>query len=499
MGSKLNKDVKNLNTDNNINEENIEDIKKNLSEAKIYQEPENINIFQSQSLNQNMTPIQQISSNQYQNYCSNQQETKPDSMFSQSYVMQNKINFSNENSPLITYINHGADENLHVLSVIITILKDSSYDEIYRVIPQTSPEGRVAVFQINPLAIGYFLKKFNDENFTFDEEFKNSNSEFVENFTEIFEYLKDIEPDCVLFNYECCSACGDFMSFSKKENTLKLIDIVMKRGSYFMFSDFSVKSLLLDWDENILGKNPFLQIGSNSSHFDLKFDKETLQNCDSAQLKTVGNLSENGSLSIHVMGGTIVFGLDKEKIDEEKYKLEILTIADNIKDFLDSYEESDSKNFELEQVNQLFPQSQSQDQFEAEAEENQIPNNENLFNKKNEKTKQKKFDKEKYFVELKNYKGAIGHVVLHYKSGGKLFLSAGHWIELSKVNVKLDDLEKVSKNLYSNKYDNEIEKIKNEDCNEYTKSKKYSELATKVIQQSSNCNYSKKMIFKSQK
>ena len=33
------------------------------------------------------------------------------------------------------------------------------------------------------------------------------------------------------------------------------------------------------------------------------------------------------------MPGTIVFGMDKEKIDEEKYKLEILTIVDNTKDF----------------------------------------------------------------------------------------------------------------------------------------------------------------------
>jgi len=120
----------------------------------------------------------------------------------------------------------------------------------------------------------------------------------------LFEYLKDIESDCVLFKYECCSAVGDHLSFPEKENTLKLIDIIMKRGSYFMFSDFSVKSLLIDWDENILGKNPFRQIGSNNKYFDLKFDPETLKNCDSAQLKTVGNLSETGKLKIHVMGGT---------------------------------------------------------------------------------------------------------------------------------------------------------------------------------------------------
>ena len=143
-----------------------------------------------------------------------------------------------------------------------------------QMIPHISYRGKTLVFMADllptaghlplPYIMGYdvrplqtleekkrFLIRAADENFVFDEEFVNSNDKFVENISEIFEYLKDIEPDCVLFNYECCSAVGDQLSFPEKENTLKLIDIIMKRGSYFMFSDFSVKSLLVDWDENI--------------------------------------------------------------------------------------------------------------------------------------------------------------------------------------------------------------------------------------------------------
>jgi len=135
-----------------------------------------------QSNYQDISPLPQID-NMNLNQNISQSIPKPQKNMSQNY--NSFKHNSNTNNPKITYIDHGANEDLHVLSVIITILKDSSYDDIYRV-PQTSPEGRVAVFQINPPAIEYFLKKFADENFVFDEEFVNSNDKFVENISEIF-------------------------------------------------------------------------------------------------------------------------------------------------------------------------------------------------------------------------------------------------------------------------------------------------------------------------
>ena len=55
----------------------------------------------------------------------------------------------------------------------------------------------------------------------------------------------------------------------------------------------------------------------------------------------------------------------------------------------------------------------------------------NVFSskKKTEETEdiiEETLDVKKYLVELNEFKGAIGHVVLNYSSGGKLFLSAGH-------------------------------------------------------------------------
>lgn len=35
---------------------------------------------------------------------------------------------------------------------------------------------------------------------------------------------------------------------------------------------------------------------------------------------------------------------------------------------------------------------------------------------------------EKYACEIGNKKGAAGHVLLSYKSGGNLLVSMGHWI-----------------------------------------------------------------------
>lgn len=37
--------------------------------------------------------------------------------------------------------------------------------------------------------------------------------------------------------------------------------------------------------------------------------------------------------------------------------------------------------------------------------------------------------------QIGDYKGAAGHVLLKYKSGGHLLTSMGHWIELMKIDT----------------------------------------------------------------
>jgi len=96
-----------------------------------------------------------------------------------------------------------------------------------------------------------------------------------------------------------------------------------------MFSDFSLKSLIGSWSEEHLGPKPFVKIGEISSGFNLKFDCNTLKECDSAQLNKVGELCEKGECHVHALGGTILYTVDSEKLKHNKYKLEVLTVVDD--------------------------------------------------------------------------------------------------------------------------------------------------------------------------
>ncbi len=401
----------------------------------------------------------------------------PNAALSNNKSTELESKYIDENKPNIIKISTDIDENLHVVSVIITIVSGSSYDHLFREVEQKSPEGRVALFEINHKAIPYFISKFHNKEF--DSEFTQSNYEFVEKINEIFDYLAEIEPECVMFNYECCSDCGDFQ-FLLAEETNELIDFVLKKKMIFMFSDFSVKSLLCNWDEKRFGLNPFKKIGECSKYFNLKFDAETLKKCESPQLQIVGTLCESGECSINVMGGTIVFGVDKEKIDSEAYELKVLSVIDN------------KEAFNL--TNQYG--TYDDDSFDGETGTETKKNITYLHKSKISPTKAE--DMDKLYVDINGKRGAVGHAILKYKSGGMMILSSGHWIELTHLNdVKIENLEKVSKNIYKNQYNFDIENLKNsQQMSQAEKSQKVSQLASQFIQQTSNNVYSKKMVYK---
>lgn len=76
------------------------------------------------------------------------------------------------------------------------------------------------------------------------------------------------------------------------------------------------------------------------------------------------------------------------------------------------------------------------------------------------------------------------------KTGSNIILSAGHWIELSHLNVDVKSLEKVAYSV-GGVYKEEMEEIKNNtNLKENEKSEKYKSLANKYVQQSTPCNYS---------
>lgn len=60
-----------------------------------------------------------------------------------------------------------------------------------------------------------------------------------------------------------------------------------------MFSDFSLKALINQWNSELLGPNPFVQVGQTSTAIELKFNKDRLLRSPSSQLQAVAQLSRS--------------------------------------------------------------------------------------------------------------------------------------------------------------------------------------------------------------
>lgn len=142
-----------------------------------------------------------------------------------------------------------------------------------------------------------------------------------------------------------------------------------------MFSDFSLKALIKDWDNHLLGPNPFKKIGETSSEFELCFKSEDLRDCPSAQLQIVGEMADKGKCHVEAMGGTILYSVDSH-VKHEGYDLKVLTVASNVK-----------------------------------------------------------VKEEHMKCKVGEHVGAAGHVLLSFKSGGHLLTSMGHWVELMKIDT----------------------------------------------------------------
>ena len=152
----------------------------------------------------------------------------------------------------------------------------------------------------------------------------------------------------------------------------------------------------------------------------------------------VGELCDKGKAILHVLDSTVVFNYDEKLVDKEIYSLSILTIVTDYS--------SVNKN-------------------------NTLP-----------------------LIPISDQKGTIGHAILKYKSGGVMILSAGHWIELNKLDVNLEVLEKVAEKNYgsNNEFTIQLNNIKNSNLDESTKNQQYNMMANMFVQQSAPSNYSKK-------
>lgn len=334
------------------------------------------------------------------------------------------------------------EKRLELASVIITFTCHGTFDSLFTQQKVKSPEGtRVAVYGVEINRINDFVSYY------IDGDKQDLDIKSINLIDQLKSEIERVENDCVLFNFECSSSfCGgkykkgDIGSsyILPHKNTIhKLLKHLIEKGNYIMFGDFSLKALINDWDYSILGSNPLVIAGQGSESLELSFNPKQLLESNSMQLKAVGELCPKGKLSMNCMSNTIIIGLDRSKIDNDLYQFEILTTA-----------------FDYKKANFIE-------------------------------------NSDKYFVgEGKHY---IGHASFKYKTGSCLFISAGHWIELKNLNSDIDTMEKVAFKNFGPSSDvyKEVKSIQTMKQNKQMDYKQAEvKLASKMVQISSNCNYS---------
>merc|ERR1712232_1332009 len=147
----------------------------------------------------------------------------------------------------------------------------------------------------------------------------------------------------------------------------------------------------MGWSEEQLGPNPFLQLGGCSGQLMLEFASAELANEEvPQQLQVVGELcGDKGKAVVQAMGDTIVYSVNPARTKTDKYDLKVLTVV------------TDGVHVE-------------------EAMKCAVGEGDNRRS------------------------GAAGHVTLTYKEGGQLVASNGHWIELTRIDVSLEAVERAA-------------------------------------------------------
>eukprot|EP01113_Clastostelium_recurvatum_P022900 TRINITY_DN2740_c0_g1_i3.p1 TRINITY_DN2740_c0_g1~~TRINITY_DN2740_c0_g1_i3.p1 ORF type:complete len:374 (+),score=59.33 TRINITY_DN2740_c0_g1_i3:51-1172(+) len=318
---------------------------------------------------------------------------------------------------------HGPLEDKPLVSLIITICGGSSYDDLFRSIPQLAPSGRVSVFSAKPDAIPALRCVLAGDSAP------PGSDEIAET---IRKEVASIEPSAVVLNFECCSSCSR-ETFPSPEDTFPLIKVALDKGFMVMLSDFAVKALIAQWDEVCLGPNPFTKVGEFADSFDLAFDTNTLLHCASSQLQRVGELCENGKASLHALGGTIAFDVKPDLSPCDAYGLDVLTVATRL------------GGTGLERGGRSH---------------------------------------------VGDFKGTVGHAVLSYPSGGKLLLSCGHWVELSRLDVSVESVLKTASKTWGEAYSEQISTELKSASSSEDRERVVQMYAQRMVQQTSPCAYS---------
>jgi len=137
---------------------------------------------------------------------------------------------------------------------------------LFRSIKQESEEGtRVAIYDLSFEFVPALINHLNASSTK-----PNKKPEKDANFLQLLEDLQQVDGDCVVFNFECCSGCS-YDSFPlAKANAFEFFAALLEHKYLIMFSDFSLKFLISQWDSSKLGKNPFIRVCEYSSSVKLR-------------------------------------------------------------------------------------------------------------------------------------------------------------------------------------------------------------------------------------
>mmetsp|Transcript_28416 Transcript_28416/g.65911 ORF Transcript_28416/g.65911 Transcript_28416/m.65911 type:complete len:381 (-) Transcript_28416:169-1311(-) len=332
-----------------------------------------------------------------------------------------------------------SEENVNdkLVGVVVTISSGSSYDPMFREVQPVTVDGeRVSTYSISCEAI--------EDLYLYLTAAAPPSSEMWQS---LVQDVQAVPADSVVFNWECCSACGAKKPFPCRSRgllglsmgpsiTMRFMGYAVGAGFTVMCSDFSLKSLIHEWSADCLGPNPFKIVGSCSKNFTLEFVPQELQNEEvPQQLQVVGELcAADGRAVVRAMGNTIAYTVNRDREQTDRYDLKVLTVVtadgSGVAQGLEHYSQCETGSGAAVRT------------------------------------------------------GCAGHVTLTYGSGGQLVTSNGHWIELTRINTSIEAVVACAHKNYGSK---EVHEFEQEYASKATASEQaecVQERAKKLVQQS---------------
>jgi len=151
------------------------------------------------------------------------------------------------------------DSNAEVLSLIITCYGPfdyDSYDQLFLKHKQEVPDGIVTVYRCTPYYLQILHKRL---------EFNEKSTNEIDIIEKIVKEIKELDPENVLINLECCDYFEDGIS----QELFNFFKFSLDRGYMLMFSDFSMIGLINSWKSDLLGPCPFVQLSTCNGSLNL--------------------------------------------------------------------------------------------------------------------------------------------------------------------------------------------------------------------------------------